>query len=238
MGNRYEVSGGVTRHTDLTDKEVNGVIDHADGSVTGTKIADAPNGVSTSKINDGSVTDIKLASGVGLNDGQIAKLPVASQGQVLTRGATAWGAQTPSGGGSNSRVSAYLSANQTIPSGTATKVQLDTEVFDGNNEYDPTTNYRFTAANAGYYLVLANVLYYTYAANNLAQGMIYKNDSSIFQNTSHTGSTSGNLGISLSAVVYLEAGDYIEIYTLQNTGGTRTLYGGAGKTSLFIHRLS
>lgn len=59
---------GVTKHTELTDKEVVGVIDHADLSVT----------------------DAKLASGVGLSDGQICKLPVAVADKVLKRGATAW----------------------------------------------------------------------------------------------------------------------------------------------------
>jgi hypothetical protein len=62
------VPKGVTKHTELTDKEVDGVIDHADGSVT----------------------DGKLASGVGLSDGQICKLPAAVEGKVLTRGAAAW----------------------------------------------------------------------------------------------------------------------------------------------------
>jgi hypothetical protein len=58
----------VTKHTELTDKEVAGVIDHADLSVT----------------------DEKLASGVGLSDGQICKLPTAVEDQFLRRGATAW----------------------------------------------------------------------------------------------------------------------------------------------------
>jgi hypothetical protein len=62
------VPKGVTKHTELTDKEVDGVIDHADGSVT----------------------DGKLASGVGLSDGQICKLPVAVEGKFLKRGATVW----------------------------------------------------------------------------------------------------------------------------------------------------
>jgi hypothetical protein len=62
------VPKGVTKHTELTDKEVAGVIDHANGSVT----------------------DAKLASGVGLSDGQICKLPTATEGKVLRRGATAW----------------------------------------------------------------------------------------------------------------------------------------------------
>lgn len=61
---------GVTAHTALTDKEAAGVIDHADDSVT----------------------DAKIASGVGLSDTQIAKLPSATEGQALVRGAAAWGA--------------------------------------------------------------------------------------------------------------------------------------------------
>jgi len=35
---------GVTRHTDLTDKEIDGVIDHTDVSVTSAKIADGAPG--------------------------------------------------------------------------------------------------------------------------------------------------------------------------------------------------
>lgn len=62
---------GVTAHTGLTDKEVAGVIDHADGSVS----------------------DGKIASGVGLTDGQLLKLPVATQYQLLKRGAAGWFAE-------------------------------------------------------------------------------------------------------------------------------------------------
>lgn len=58
--------GGVTSHTALTDKEVAGIIDHADSSVI----------------------DDKLASGVGLAEGNLLKLPVATQGQVLKRGSS------------------------------------------------------------------------------------------------------------------------------------------------------
>ncbi|MBA7657568.1 hypothetical protein ES703_65507 [subsurface metagenome] len=69
---------GVTKHTELTDKEAAGVIDHATESVT------------TLKIKDLNVTDGKLASGVGLSDGQICKLPTAVADQILKRGALAW----------------------------------------------------------------------------------------------------------------------------------------------------
>lgn len=59
---------GVTKHTELTDKEVAAIIDHADLSVS----------------------DAKLASGVGLTDGQLCKLPTAVLDQILKRGALAW----------------------------------------------------------------------------------------------------------------------------------------------------
>jgi hypothetical protein len=48
---------------------------------------------------------------------------------------------------------AYLSADQTITESVDTKVQFDTEVFDTDNCYDNTTNYRFTPNVAGKYFV-------------------------------------------------------------------------------------
>ena len=69
------IKGGVTAHTALTDKEAAGVIDHADLSVA----------------------DAKIASGVGLSDTQIAKLPTAAAGKVLKRGGAAWEALDEAG---------------------------------------------------------------------------------------------------------------------------------------------
>jgi len=67
---------------------VAGVIDHANSSVTEAKIA--TDAVTTSKVKDLNITDPKLASGVGLSDTEICKLPTATSGKVLKRGASAW----------------------------------------------------------------------------------------------------------------------------------------------------
>jgi hypothetical protein len=215
MGNRYEVSGGVTRHTDLTDKEVNGVIDHADRSVT----------------------DAKLLSGVGLNDGQIAKLPVASQGQVLTRGASAWGAQTPSGGGFNSRVSVRLSAVQSIPATTLTKVKFDTINFDGNAEFDPTTNYRWTVKAAGYYLISIRLKWNSGEAENPYTLYVYKNGTTE-ETTGMISPTANFLEQVIVTLLSLNANNYIEVYVYN--GGTVAQYinGGENGSYLYGHRLS
>jgi len=61
---------GISNHTALSGKEAGGAMDHADGSVT----------------------DAKLASGAGLADGQILKLPAAVDGQVIGRSGGSWGA--------------------------------------------------------------------------------------------------------------------------------------------------
>jgi len=52
---------------------------------------------------------------------------------------------------------AYLSSNQTVSNSTYTLTEFDTELFDTDNCYDNTTNYRFTPTVAGKYFVYANV---------------------------------------------------------------------------------
>jgi hypothetical protein len=49
--------------------------------------------------------------------------------------------------------SAYQSSGQTLSSATATKLNFQTEEFDTNNNFDSTTNMRFTPTVAGYYQV-------------------------------------------------------------------------------------
>jgi hypothetical protein len=59
----------------------------------------------------------------------------------------------------------------TITSNTFTKVQINTEEFDTNSNFDSTTNYRFTPTVAGYYQVNGSVNNYssTYANKSVAQ---------------------------------------------------------------------
>jgi hypothetical protein len=56
-----------------------------------------------------------------------------------------------SGGESNTAFRATRSTTQTITTTTHTKIQYDTETYDTNSDYDPTTNYRHTPTIAGKY---------------------------------------------------------------------------------------
>ena len=109
------------------------------------------------------------------------------------------------------------SSNQTISAATATKVAFNAETFDTNNNFDSTTNYRFTPTVAGYYQVNSTVAFTTGAG----QLGIYKNGS-LYQTgieVTYNGSLGGHLPV--TDIVYCNGStDYIEIYVYLTTGTT------------------
>ena len=72
---------------------------------------------------------------------------------------------------------AYLGSSQSASNNTATKVQIDTEIFDSDSCYDNATNYRFTPTVAGKYFVYGAVSNEAQTSNKLlnAFAYIYKN---------------------------------------------------------------
>jgi len=59
-------------------------------------------------------------------------------------------------------------------------VQFNSETFDTDSCYDPTTNYRFTPNKAGYYAVTCQIGYI--GSGNFGQISIYKNGSQVSVN--------------------------------------------------------
>jgi hypothetical protein len=121
--------------------------------------------------------------------------------------------------------SAYLSANQTVTSGTFTKIQFNTELFDTASAYDNTTNYRFTPTVAGYYQICLTVSNEASLTLTRLAVSIYKNGteySRVIMSSSGTGQALSN-----SQVIYLNGStDYVEGWGISNaataifTGGT------------------
>lgn len=101
--------------------------------------------------------------------------------------------------------SAYPSAIQNLTSSTWTKLQINTEEFDTNGEFN-TATYRFTPTVAGYYQV--NLSVYPNSTTTFAAASIYKNGAENKNNQ-----TSSAVGIAVSALIYLNGStDYIEPY--------------------------
>ncbi len=139
-----------------------------------------------------------------------------------------------------SKARAYRDATQAITTDTWTKVQLNAETFDINNEFDSATNYRFTATVAGYYLV-SGALKYTNVAPSLPFHIaFYKNGAVYSQIRTFTMALAGDdEGIGMSDIIYLTAGQYVELWTYHYMGGpTKNIMLGSDVTFMSIHRIS
>ena len=109
--------------------------------------------------------------------------------------------------------SAFSNANQTITSNVFTKVLLQTEEFDTNNNFASST---FTPTVAGYYQVSGCVNNYSSTSPTRVLGVIYKNGTAFKRFVDGAVNTGTFYAASQgSALVYLNGStDYIELYSL------------------------
>lgn len=145
--------------------------------------------VNTAYIADNAITSAKIAAGAVTQVNLTAN--VAGNGPAF---------------------SAYLSSNQSITNATFTKVQLNTEVFDTNSNFDNSTNYRFTPTVAGYYQVSFSITANTSTSPTRVFSNIYKNGSMYTSGSDYT-PLAGGTNSNGSVLVYLNGStDYIELY--------------------------
>ena len=115
---------------------------------------------------------------------------------------------------------------QAVSASTWTKVALNVELYDTNNNFDPTTNYRFTPTVAGYYQINGSLyLNYTGSAGTRVGVAIYKNGSTYTEHqlTNAGGSLYGTM--TTSSIIYLNGTtDYVELYGWYNSA-TSQFYG-------------
>ena len=138
-----------------------------------------------------------------------------------------------------SRARAYLSGgDQTINDSTLTLVHLNTESYDNLGEFDSTTNYRFTATTAGYYLVCTQVFIQSLPDASRAVSYVYKNGSTIMVQTTITSGNTNNQTISSSDVIYLAANDYIDLRAWHNGGSSLVIGEYERNTYMAVHKLS
>ena len=114
---------------------------------------------------------------------------------------------------------AYMSSIQeSVVDNTYTKAQIDTEVFDTDNCYDNSTNYRFTPTVAGKYFVYAFISFFCTANDAIfyANTAIYKNGTRITSPRTNYGGGSVNAHAPTQwvySVLDLNGStDYVEIY--------------------------
>ena len=125
---------------------------------------------------------------------------------------------------------ARLNSAQSIGDAVDTKIQYNNEIFDTDNCYDNSTNYRFTPTVAGKYFVYGYAYLDSQAGSNFDQGRLY-----IFKNGSNYTQCANNMGgnfpeamtIHVQSIIdFNGTTDYVELYAwLNDTSGTPSIRG-------------
>jgi hypothetical protein len=172
----------------------------ADGAITEAKLGS--NAVTTAKITDGTITNAKLQnSSITLNGSAVS----------LGGSATVGGTNTPS-------FHAYRNSNYTVSNSTWTKIPIDTELFDSDNMYDSSTNYRFTPTTAGKYFIYASTK--SGVALTAHYTAIRKNGSEVA--VAHGNGSVGSVFNCQSIIDFNGSTDYVEVYAYYQGGSNST----------------
>jgi hypothetical protein len=184
--------------------------------------ADITDGIITSaKIVDGTITNSDVASSI--ITGQTAETSIAGGDSILIYddSATALRKMTRTnfvsgiGGTNTPAFYAKLTSDQSLTVQVTTKIQIDSEILDTDNCYDPTTNYRFTPNVAGKYYVFASIRNRIGSGSNYTSRVqIYKNGSNyVGVNDEFQTSVSYGQTLFVSGVVDMNGTtDYLELY--------------------------
>ena len=118
----------------------------------------------------------------------------------------------------------FKDGDQSIATSTLTKINFANELFDTNNAYDNSTNYRFTVPSgyAGKYLIHMSGRYMT-SSSFSAHLYLKINGGTIISACSWTnGYYTQN---SNTIIIDLSVGDYLHVETWQNSGSNQNLNG-------------
>ena len=104
-------------------------------------------------------------------------------------------------------------------------------IDDTNNAFDSSTNYRFTVPTGlgGKYLFQYCALIADINDTKRGEARFYKNGSSynFGRNNNYSPSSGSSLYCTGSAIILMNAGDYLELYVYQNNGNDQAVYSSA-----------
>ena len=153
---------------------------------------------------------------------------------LQTNGSGVLSFATPSGGTNTPAFEAVLNATQTASDATDTKIQCGREIYDSDNCYDSTTNYRFTPTTSGKYFVYANLYGSVAAVSRLSQiaCTIRKNGTSVAESGVDNRADGFGLGSNVFVGITLSLNgttDYVEAfgYINDNSNASVDFYGSA-----------
>lgn len=130
------------------------------------------------------------------------------------------------------RVRAWRNGSFSLTNNTWTVVPLNAETFNTDNMHSNTTNNsRLTATTAGAYTVYYQCVFTNNTSGqrqvDILKGAAGNHASGVIQNNANADAIGGLLVTTLSGTFEVEmaAGEYLEMFALQNSGGALTIPG-------------
>lgn len=169
------------------------------------------------------VNKITPSTGTSITLGDSGDTFTIPSGVTITNNGT----QTGFGGNNTPAFRAFHNTTQNVSNTTLTTLSFNSETFDSDGKYD-TSNGRFTPAEAGKYVLFANVrtddtntYQFELEIRTSAENAIVK--------CSRTNTNQGGNSYSAYTIADLSADEYAFVTAYHNQGGTRTLYGGTAE---------
>jgi len=131
---------------------------------------------------------------------------------------------------------AYLTATQTIPTGTNTLVQLGSESYDVGGCFD-TGTYNYTCPADGLYIIAGQVTYFNPDAGSRLNAYIFQNSSAIANGSQSPGGVV-TTGPSTVAVAFAVAGDTFSLLTYHNCAGAEDIRSGSAWTYMYVAKIA
>jgi hypothetical protein len=147
----------------------------------------------------------------------VAGVKTFSSAPVLPSGAIPQAALAAGVAGNGPAFFAYQSSTQSLTGGSSIKIQLQTELFDTNSNFDNATNYRFTPTVAGYYQISGSVMIATTTTTTNIQSVLFKNGSIYVAGSLNVATAAAYPQSVFSVLVYFNGStDYVELYGYTN----------------------
>lgn len=141
------------------------------------------------------------------------------------------GTVTGAGGNMKPAFAASLASTQSVSNATETKATFNTEIYDTDNCYDNSTNYRFTPTTAGKYFVYTTLTIYSGDYSSYQYGISYiKKNGSTNIAVSNMDLRNGNDGRWFACPAHTTvdmngSSDYLEVYGLAGSTASPIFYG-------------